>query len=189
MNALLLAFSLLFCHATAPSLAAALRIDGDESTFMVQVTGGLPDGYQITIDCTEKCTRPVHYREATGDTPLGLFSRDQNDLAFSTWSGGSAYRVKVWSVAGGAVRKVLELSSRSTPNFLSDAYGRPNTNARASPLGCAVCVGPMSTANSFALWRSESRHWAALTTRSRPQNCEMLLPLQLLSSACPGAPS
>ncbi len=31
----------------------------------------------------------------------------------------------VWSVAGDTVRKVVELSSRGTPNFVSDAYGRP----------------------------------------------------------------
>lgn len=124
MNLLFLAVSLLSCDATAPSPVAALRVGGDASTFVVQVTGGLPDGYQIAIDCIERCARPVHYREATGDTPLGLFSRDQNDLVFSTWSGGSAYRVIVWSVAGDTVRKVVELSSRGTPNFLSDTYGR-----------------------------------------------------------------
>lgn len=125
MNPLLLAVSLLSFDATAPSPVAALRVDGDASTFVVQVTGGLPNGYQIAIDCTEKCARPVHYRETTSDTPLGLFSRDQNNLVFSTWSGGSAYRVMVWSVAGDTVRKVAELSSRGTPNFLSDANGRP----------------------------------------------------------------
>ncbi|WP_170318441.1 hypothetical protein [Sphingomonas sp. PAMC 26621] len=92
---------------------------------MVEVTGGLPAGYQIAIDCTKKCAKPVHYQEATSDAPLGLFSRDQNDLIFSTWSGGSAYRVRVWSVAGNTVRKVVELSSRGTPDFLSDSHGRP----------------------------------------------------------------
>jgi hypothetical protein len=125
MNPLFLALSLLSLDATAPSSVAALRIDGDAFTFVVRVTGGLPDGYQIAIDCTEKCATPVHYRETTNDTPLGLFSRDQNDLLFSTWSAGSAYRVMVWSVAGDTVRKVVELSSRGTPSFLSDAFGRP----------------------------------------------------------------
>ena len=125
MNPLFLAFLRLSFDATAPLPVAALRVDGDASTFVVQVTGPVPDGYQIAIDCAEKCTKPVHYRETTGDTPLGLFSRDQNNLIFSTWSAGSGYRVLVWSVAGQAVRKVVELSSRGTPNFLSDARGRP----------------------------------------------------------------
>ena len=125
MHPLFLALSLLSFDATASLPVAALRLDGDRSTFVVQVTGGLPDGYQIAIDCTEKCAIPVHYRERTSDTPLGLFSRDQNDLLFSTWSAGSAYRVMVWSVAGDTVRKVAELSSRGTPDFLSDANGRP----------------------------------------------------------------
>lgn len=84
MSPLFLALSLLSVDAAAPSPVAALRIDGDASTFVVRVTGGLPDGYQIAIDCTEKCARPIHYRETTSDTPLGLFSRDQNDLVFST---------------------------------------------------------------------------------------------------------
>ena len=125
MSPFFLAISLLSFDAAAPVPVAALRVDGDVSTFVVQVTGGLPDGYQIAIDCTEKCARPVHCRETTSDTPLGLFSRDQNDLVFSTWSGGSAYRVMVWSVARDTVRKVVELSSRGTPNFLSDPHGRP----------------------------------------------------------------
>jgi hypothetical protein len=125
MNPLMLAVSLLSSDAAATSTVATLRVDGDASTFVVQVTGGLPNGYQIAIDCTEKCVRQVHYRETTSDTPLGLFSRDQNGLVFSTWSGGSAYRVMVWSVASDTVRKVGELSSRGTPNFLSDANGRP----------------------------------------------------------------
>jgi hypothetical protein len=125
MNPLFLAVSLLSIDATAPSPVAALRVDGEASTFVVQVTGELSGDYQIAIDCTERCTRPVHYRETTSDTPLGLFSRDQNNLVFSTWSGGSAYRVMVWAIAGDNVRKVVELSSRGTPNFWSDAQGRP----------------------------------------------------------------
>ncbi|WP_421838045.1 hypothetical protein [Novosphingobium sp.] len=125
MRLFLLTVSLLPIDATAASLVAALRVEADASTFMVQVTEGLPGGNQIAIDCTENCTRAVHYRETTGDAPLGLFSRDQNGLVFSIWSGGSAYRVIVWSVAGTSVQKVVELSSRGRPNFLSDANGRP----------------------------------------------------------------
>lgn len=137
MNPLLLALSLLSIDATDAVPVAALRIDGNASTFVVQVTGGRPDRYQIAIDCTEKCASPVHYRETTSDTPLGLFSRDQNDLLFSTWSAGSAYRVKVWSVAGDTVRKVAELSSRGTPNFLSDALGRPTIETYEGESGSA----------------------------------------------------
>ncbi|EIZ78842.1 hypothetical protein WSK_2385 [Novosphingobium sp. Rr 2-17] len=125
MNLAFLAVSLLSSSAPVTPPAATLRVDGDQSTFMVEVTGGLAAGYQIAIDCTEKCARPVHYREATGDAPLGLFSRDQNGLVFSTWSGGSAYRVRVWSVAGDTVRKVAEMSSRGRPDFLSDSHGWP----------------------------------------------------------------
>ncbi len=138
MRLLILAVSLLPINATAASLVAALRVEADASTFMVQVTGGHPGGYQIAIDCTENCARTVHYRETTGDAPDGLFFRDQNGLVFSTWSGGSAYRVIVWSVAGHSVQKVIELSSRGRPNFLSDADGRPAIDIYEGESGVAL---------------------------------------------------
>ncbi|WP_298170494.1 hypothetical protein [Novosphingobium sp.] len=125
MRLFLFVVSLLPIDATAASVVAALRVEADASAFTVQVTEGLTGGYQIAIDCTENCAKAIHYRETTGDAPLGLFSRDQNGLVFSIWSGGSAYRVMVWSVAGTSVQKVVELSSRGRPNFLSDANGRP----------------------------------------------------------------
>ena len=125
MIPVLLALSLLASSAPAISPAASLRVNGDISTFVVKVTGGVSSVYQIAIDCVENCAKPVHYGEGTSDSPLGLFSRDQGDLIFSTWSGGSAYRVMVWSVAGDTVRKVVELSSRSTPDFFTDPRGRP----------------------------------------------------------------
>jgi dipeptidyl aminopeptidase/acylaminoacyl peptidase len=55
---------------------------------------------------------------------LGLFSRDQDDLVFSLWSGGSSYRVRVWQVSDAGVRKVAELPSRGRPDFLTDDAGR-----------------------------------------------------------------
>jgi hypothetical protein len=125
MNPVLVALSLLFSGVAATSSVATLRVDGDKSTFMVKVTEDASVGFRITIDCTERCATAVHYSEATGDTPLGLFSRDQNDLIFSTWSGGSAYRVLVWSVANGTVRKVAELSSRGRPDFVTGSDGAP----------------------------------------------------------------
>lgn len=111
--------------AAATRPAATLRVDGGRSTFMVVVAAEASVGYQITIDCIERCARPVHYEETTGDTPLGLFSRDQNDLIFSIWSGGSSYRVLVWSLAGNTVRKIAELSSRGRPDFMTVPDGAP----------------------------------------------------------------
>jgi hypothetical protein len=66
---------------------------------------------------------PRPYSETVGDTPLGLFSRDQDDLILSLWAGGSAYHVRVWSIADGQVRKIAELSSRGRPEFLNAPDG------------------------------------------------------------------
>lgn len=104
---------------------ASLRVDGDGSTFKVDITERASEGYEIAIDCVRRCPKPIHYRDVTADTPLGLFSRDQNDLIFSTWSGGSAYRVVVWSVSDGRIRKVAELSSRGRPDFMNGSDGKP----------------------------------------------------------------
>ena len=97
MNPTFLALSLLASSLPATSTVATLRVDADKSTFMVKVTEDASVGHQITIDCVRQCAKAAHYHETTGDTPLGLFSRDQNNLIFSTWSSGSAYRVVVWS--------------------------------------------------------------------------------------------
>jgi len=123
MHAALLALLLLPSEGPANTLAASLLVDGNRSTFATKITRDLSAGYAVTIDCVERCTIPVHYREVTGDTLLGLFSRDQNDLIFSLWSGGSAYRVVVWSISNGNVRKVAELSSRGRPDFMSGRNG------------------------------------------------------------------
>lgn len=120
MHPVFLAISLLSASA---SPVAALRVNGDQSSFMVTVTEDASVGYQITIACTARCAKAINYHETTGDTPLGLFSRDQNGLVFSTWSGGSAYRVVVWSVSDDGVRKVAELSSRGRPDFTSGPDG------------------------------------------------------------------
>jgi hypothetical protein len=109
----------------AASPVAALRVDGDRSSFMMRVTEDARVGYRIAIDCVERCTRAIHYRAATSDTPMGMFIRDQDDLVFSLWSGGSAYRVIVWSVSDRNVRKVIELSSRGEPDFMTGLDGSP----------------------------------------------------------------
>ena len=123
MHAALITISLLSSGISANSPVASLRLDGEGSTFKVAITKQAPEGYAISIDCVERCLKPIHYRDTTGDTPLGLFSRDQNSLIFSTWSGGSAYRVVVWSVADYHIRKVAELSSRGRPDFMSGPDG------------------------------------------------------------------
>jgi hypothetical protein len=102
---------------------ASLRVNGDQASFMVRVVTDAQAGYRVTIDCARHCRKPVHYAETTGDAPLGLFSRDQDNLLFSIWSAGSVYRVLVWSVSDGGVRRIAEIASRGRPDFLSDSDG------------------------------------------------------------------
>ncbi len=71
------------------------------------------------------CARPIEFSEPVGDVPMGLFTRGKDNLVFSLWSGGSAYRVRVYQVSDTGVRKVAELSSRGLPDVLTDNAGRP----------------------------------------------------------------
>jgi hypothetical protein len=82
-------------------------------------------GYDLRIRCVSACGQPVDVHEPVDDVLMGLFTRDQDELVFSWWSGGSAYRVRVWQVSDWGVRKVAELSSRGRPDFLTDEMGRP----------------------------------------------------------------
>jgi hypothetical protein len=125
MHPVLFAISLMSVSQSISPPVAALRVHEAQSTFTVNVTVDSSAGYQITIDCVEGCKTPIHYRETASDSPLGLFSRDQYGLIFSIWSGGSAYRVLVWSVADDSVRKVAELSSRGRPDFTTGPNGTP----------------------------------------------------------------
>ncbi|RYG98662.1 MAG: hypothetical protein EON58_06450 [Alphaproteobacteria bacterium] len=125
MHIALLAISLLCSAPPADLPVASLRVSGGQSSFIVKVDEAADSGYQISIDCIEGCEKAIHYRDTSGDTPLGLFSRDADGLVFSVWSGGSAYRVLVWALSDDGVRKVSELSSRARPDFMSSSDGNP----------------------------------------------------------------
>lgn len=109
---------------TAPPIAS-LRVDGERSTFSIVIEASANTGYNIRIKCVSACAKPIEFSEPVGDVPLGLFSRDEDDLVFSLWSGGSAYWVRVWQVNDAGVREVAELSSRGRPDVLTDSAGRP----------------------------------------------------------------
>ncbi|MFK3890507.1 hypothetical protein [Sphingomonas sp. NPDC079357] len=122
MRCLLIAVPALLASTVPP--VASLRVNGERSTFSVAVEESASTGYDIRIKCVSSCAQPIDFSEAIGDVPMGLFSRDQDDLVFSLWSSGSAYRVRVWQVSDTGVRKVVELSSRGRPDFLTDGAGR-----------------------------------------------------------------
>ncbi|MFG6284420.1 hypothetical protein [Sphingomonas sp. S6] len=107
----------------APPIAS-LRVHGERSTFSVVVEDSAAVGYDIRIECVAACDHPVDFHERIDDVPMGLFTRDQDELLFSLWGGGSTYRVRVWKVGDSGIRKVVELSSRGRPDFLTDDKGR-----------------------------------------------------------------
>jgi len=122
MRYLLIAVPALLASTVPP--VASLLINGERSTFSVVVEHSASTGYDIRIKCVSACAQPIDFSEPINDVPMGLFSRDQDDLVFSLCSGGSAYRVRVWQLNDAGVRKVAELSSRGRPDFLTDGAGR-----------------------------------------------------------------
>lgn len=123
---------------TAPPVAS-LRVHGERSTFSVVVEENTETGYDIRIRCVSACDHPIDFIEPIDDVPMGLITRDQGELVYSLWSGGSTYRVRVWKVSDRGVRKVAELSSRGRPDFLTDETGRPAIRTYESDRG----IGPL----------------------------------------------
>lgn len=85
-----------------------------------------PVGYRFVVDCVPGCLSAGRYSQDISDSPIGLFKLwDGDDLVYSIWAGGSAYRVRVWAVTARGVSQVLEASSRGRPDFLSGPDGAP----------------------------------------------------------------
>ena len=105
----------------APATLAQLRVDLDGATLQVAVrdladpASGRGDR-QLAIDCIAACRHALHYREAIDDLPLGVWRfGDGGNLVFTSWVGGSAYRVRVYAVRARGVEKVLDTSSLGAP--------------------------------------------------------------------------
>ncbi len=127
MNVVILAATATMTMTPAPRTLAALRVATESGAIMdVRVQRKDASGQtEITVDCVEDCRRPVHFSQEIDDNPMGLFQRcDCDDLVYSVWSGGSAYRVRVWSVNGDGVKLVFERSTRGWPDFQTDRSGR-----------------------------------------------------------------
>lgn len=143
---MLIASLTLWAASTVPAalpepVAASLHVDDGRTAFAATVTPDDRAGYRIAIHCTGQCSNPASYSETVGDTPQGLFSRDQDDLILSLWSGGSAYRVRVWSIADGKIRKIAELSSRARPEFLNAPDGGTMIRTYEAESGIAALHG------------------------------------------------
>ena len=103
---------------------ALLRVDLDGPVMLVAVRDSLASGRELAIDCIAKCTRPIRYREAVADVPLGVFQPfDAEPVVVSLWAGGSAYHVRAYRLAVDGVTRVLDTATRSAPTVGVDAAG------------------------------------------------------------------
>ncbi|QYE34084.1 hypothetical protein KZX46_14950 [Polymorphobacter sp. PAMC 29334] len=110
--------------AAAPP-AARLDVDIGSASYAVAVErGGATTSGALHIDCIAACRSAVHFTEAVDDVPLGLFRLwDGDNLVFTTWGGGSVYRVRAYAINARGVRKVLEAASRGAPAFTTATDG------------------------------------------------------------------
>jgi hypothetical protein len=123
---------------------ASLRVDANQATFLVTIEEDHSHGYQVQIKCVAKCSRQIIYRESIGDSPMGLFCND-NGLIFSSWAGGSAYRVRVWRVTDHEIKKIGELASwHRPPEFMTDRFGRPVVRTYEGGFDFALSLRPVS---------------------------------------------
>lgn len=104
---------------------ASLWVNADQANLLVQIQDG-PRGYRFIVECVRGCIPPTQYTQMIGDAPISLFRTwDGDDLVYSVWAGGSAYRVRVWRVTRARVTQVLEASSRARPDFMTSTDGSP----------------------------------------------------------------
>jgi len=105
------------------SVKASVWLDADEAQLLAKIEVG-PRGYRLVVDCVRGCIPRTRYVQDIEDTPISLFRLwDRDDLVFSVWSGGSAYRVRVWKLSKGGAVQLLEASSRARPDFVSASDG------------------------------------------------------------------
>eukprot|EP01035_Chromulina_nebulosa_P012463 gene12463-16614_t len=110
--------------------ASVTLVDPGVSDFRIEVQDG-PVGYRWVADCLRGCGKGMRYSQDISDTPISLFRLwDGDDLIYSVWAGGSAYRVRVWKVGVTGVAKLLKASSASRPEFLTMSGGEQAVRTR-----------------------------------------------------------
>lgn len=123
---------------------ASLRVplsNGAETA--VQVREDSQSGYAFSVDCLTKCARPLHFKTAIGDAPLGLIDLQAHGLVYSVWGTGCCYIVRVWRLSPTGVSLLLETGSRSQPSLLRksdlavETYMRA-TDSRGREIGTAL---------------------------------------------------
>ena len=82
-------------------------------------------GHGLDVRCSAACRGFKAFHEDVPESPISLYiPSDADDLLYTTWGGGSAYRVKVYAISAAGVRRVLDEGSLGLPDFLTDAAGR-----------------------------------------------------------------
>lgn len=150
-----------------PHVAGSLRVTTDEGVFSAIISEGRESGYDVKITCVSGCPAGIGLRESVDDSLLGLFTRDQDNLLFSTWSAGSAYRVRVWTLKRSGIVEIAELSSRARPAFESDRFGRAIIRTFESESGVAPLRPVLWTYSDGAFSRSNEPGRSALRPEQR----------------------
>lgn len=120
------------------SARATVWLDADQAQFLAKIEDG-PKGYRLVVDCVRGCIPRTRYVQDVSDTPISLFRLwDGDDLLYSVWAGGSAYRVRAWQVTRGKVIQLLKASSRGRPDFVSAPDGAPVVRTYEADSGVQV---------------------------------------------------
>jgi hypothetical protein len=108
-----------------PRLSAQMAFD--DQTYRVSAALDGP----LTIECVEGCTTPVRFTDDPGGTAIGAFRlTDADNLIYTTWVSGSAYRTAIYEIGKGGVRRVFSEYSVGGVDLLGAAPGGPAIRAK-----------------------------------------------------------
>ena len=106
---------------TETSQSSALMTFGDEE-YLVSVRS---EG-TLTINCVRGCATPVSFSDDPAGKSIGLFRLTDNDnLLYTTWVGGSTYRLVIYAIDKTGPRKVLDEYSLAAPDILGSIADGP----------------------------------------------------------------
>jgi len=145
--------------ATPPPLAS-LRMDLEHFVMQATVIDG-DAGATLTIECVKGCARPATLTDQAGDTPLGLFMPfDAVPVLMSTWSSGSAYRIRAYRLTSDGIVRVLDASSLAAPSVVVTREGRLEVLATERPTD-----GATRTAARSVTWVWQTDRFTKKTRR------------------------
>ena len=109
---------------------AQWRVAGKQGRLMCQVSQQSDNADSspirvLSIYREEGANLPRILNFETPDALLNMYALgDYNGRLFTTWVGGSAYHLRVWTFVDGQVKQVLDEGAKITPEFLYDDQGR-----------------------------------------------------------------